>query len=90
MELQQGRNVRGKKAFRCLLEILLRMEYTNSGYQDDQIYGIERGVASEKEATEALNRSEIISDHFNEEMKTITQSDTSSYPVYKEITPFKV
>lgn len=55
----------------------------NSGYQDDQIYGKERGVASEKEATEALNRSEIISDHFNEEMKTITQSDTVHAPVYK-------
>lgn len=56
----------------------------NSGYQDDQTYGIERGVASEKEATDALNRSEIISDHFNEEMKTIEQSDTIHDPVYKE------
>ncbi|XP_073242429.1 uncharacterized protein [Porites lutea] len=56
----------------------------NSGYQDDQTYGIERGVASEKEATDALNRSEIISDHFNEEMKTIAQSDTIPDPVYKE------
>ena len=52
----------------------------NSGYQDDQTYGIERGVASEKEATDALNRS----DHFNEEMKTIAQSDTIYDPVYKE------
>ena len=56
----------------------------NSGYQDDQTYGIERGVASEKEATDAVNRSEIISDHFNEEMKTIAQSDTIHDPVYKE------
>ena len=56
----------------------------NSGYQDDQTYGIERGVASEKEATDTLNRSEIISDHFNEEMKTIVQSDTIHDPVYKE------
>lgn len=53
----------------------------NSGYQT---YGIERGVASEKEATDAVNRSEIISDHFNEEMKTIAQSDTIHDPVYKE------
>lgn len=56
----------------------------NSGYQDDQTYGIERAVTSEKEVTDALNRSEIISDHFNEEMKTITQSDTIHDPVYKE------
>lgn len=56
----------------------------NSGYQDDQTYGIERGVASEKEATDAVNRSEIISGHFNEEMKTIAQSDTIHDPVYKE------
>lgn len=55
----------------------------NSGYQDDQTYGIERGVASEKQATDAVNRCEIISDHFNEEMKTITQSDTIHDPVYK-------
>ena len=56
----------------------------NSGYQDDQTYGIERGVASEKQATDAVNRCEIISDHFNEEMKTIAQSHTIHDPVYKE------